>query len=193
MKVITIPRAEFDWLRFAATITEFTQPLTLGSADTFVIAEHGKLVLDLEELTLDDEDVPDDPLERLDAGHDLFAPFAVFRDFGELACADGKQIDVPDLDELDVEEEENDDSEHVPKLTEEQRELAEATVCDENHFYGFLIALDGDNLTFRSVLVRDSDGGCDVEMIENAGLVDEPMVKFVLSFAGSRSKRARTV
>jgi hypothetical protein len=32
------------------------------------------------------------------------------------------------------------------------------------------------------VLVRDSDGECDVEMIENAALVDEPMTKFVKSF-----------
>jgi hypothetical protein len=194
MKPITIPRVEFDWLRFSATITEFTQPLTLGSVEAFVIAEHGKLVLDLEHLTLDDEDVPDDPLERLDDGHELFAPFAVFRDFGELACADGDVIEVPDLDEFDEEQDEDDeDDKDTPQLTDEQRELAEATVCDECQYYGFLIAADGDNLVFRFVLVRDSDGECDVEMIENAGLVDEPMTQFVRSFAGSRSKRSRTV
>jgi hypothetical protein len=191
MKPITIPRAEFDWLRFSATITEFTQPLTLGSVEAFVIAEHDKLILDLEDLTLDDEDVPDDPLERLDDGHELFAPFAVFRDFGELACADGDVIEVPDLDDFDEEQDEDDeDDEDTPQLTDEQRVLAEATICDENHSYGYLIALNGENLIFHSMLVNDTDGDCDVEMTENAGLVDEPMAKFVKSFIRKPARKS---
>jgi hypothetical protein len=182
-----IPRAEFDWLKFAATITEFTQSFTLGSVETFAIVEHGKLVLDLEDLTLDDEDVPDDPLERLDAGFDLFAPFAVFRDFCELACADGDVIEVPDLYEEDLNEDEED--EDAPRLTAKQRELIEATVCDENHFYGFQITLDGAALSFRPVLVNESDGECEVEATEGAGLVDKPMTLFLKSFIKAKRKR----
>ncbi len=184
-----IPRAEFDWAKFAGAITEFTQSLTLGSVEPFVIVEHGKLILDDEDLTLaDDEQIPTDPTERLEAGCHLFAPFAVFRDFGELACADGDVIEVPDLGEADLEEDEDEDA---PRLTAKQRELIEATVCDENHSYGFQITLDGANLVFRSVLVNESDGECDVEAVEVAGLVDKPMTRFLKGFSKQRSNKSR--
>jgi hypothetical protein len=188
MNTTSIPRAEFDWVKFASTITEFGQSLTLGSVEAFVIVEHGKLILDLDDLTLDDEDVPDDPLERLDAGFDLFAPFAMFRDFGELACADGDVIEVPDLYEEDLAQDEDD--EDAPRLTAKQRELIEATLCDENHAYGYQITLHGPNLVFSSVLVNDSDGECDVEVAENVGLVEQPLAKFLKSCIRKRSRRA---
>lgn len=189
MKTTSIPRIEFDWAKFAGVITEFAQSLTLGSVEPFVIVEHGQLILDLEDLTLADdeqtEDIPTNPIERLEAGYDLFAPFAAFRDFGELVCADGDVIEVPDLYEADLEEDEED--EEAPRLTAKQRELIEVTVCDENHSYGVQIALDGANLVFRSVLVNESDGECDVEAAEDAGLADKPMTRFLKSF----SKRTR--
>lgn len=192
MKTTKIARAEFDWGKFAAAVTEFTQSLTLGSVEPFVIVEHGKLILDDEDLTLADdeqiEDIPSDPVERLDAGFTLIAPFAVFSDFGELACADGDVIEVPDLYEADLEEDEDEDA---PRLTAKQRELIDATVCDENHFYGVQIALDGANVVFRSVLVSESDGECDVEVAIDAGLVDKPMAKFLKSFIRKRSNKSR--
>lgn len=190
MKTTKISRAEFDWAKFAAAVTEFTQSLTLGSVEPFVIVEHGKLILDDEDLTLaDDEQIPTDPNERLEAGFDLFAPFAVFRDFGELACADGDMIEVPDLDEADLEEDEDD--EEAPRLIAKQRELIEATVCDECHYYGLQIALDGANFVFRPVLVSESDGECDVEAAEDAGLVDKPMTRFLKGFSKQRSNKSR--
>lgn len=190
MKTTKISRAEFDWAKFAGAVTEFTQSLTLGSVEPFVIVEHGKLILDDEDLTLaDDEQIPTDPNERLEAGFDLFAPFAVFRDFGELACADGDMIEVPDLDEADLEEDEDD--EEAPRLTAKQRELIEATVCDECHHYGLQIALDGANFVFRPVLVSESDGECDVEAAEDAGLVDKPMTRFLKGFSKQRSNKSR--
>lgn len=194
MKTTKIARAEFDWAKFAGAVTEFTQSLTLGSVEPFVIVEHGKLILDDDDLTLADGeevgDIPTDPVERLEAGFALFAPFAAFRDFCELSCADDDVIEVPDLHELDLEEDEGD--EDAPRPTAKQRELIEATVCDENHSYGFQITLDGANLVFRSVLVNESDGECDVEAVEVAGLVDKPMTLFLKSFV-KRSKKSRRV
>jgi|GEM_PF-5646948 len=193
MKTTKIARAEFDWGKFAGVITEFTQSLTLGSVEPFVIVEHGKLILDLEDLTLADgeeaEDIPTDSIERLEAGFALFAPFAVFSDFGELACADGNVIEVPDLYEADLEEDEGD--EDAPRLTAKQRDLIEATVCDENHSCGYQIALDGAKLVIRSVLVCESDGECDVEAVGVAGLVDKPMTRFLKSFARNRSNKSQ--
>jgi len=183
-----IPRAEFDWAKFVRAVTEFSQSLTLGSVEPFSIVEHGKLILDDEDLTLvDDEQIPTDPVERLEAGFDLFAPFAALRDFGELACADGDVIEVPDLYEADLDE----DDEDAPRLTAKQRELIEATVCDENHFYGVQIALDGANLVFRPVLVSESGGECDVEAVEDASLVDKPMTRFLKGFSKQRSNKSR--
>lgn len=195
MKTTKIARAEFDWEKFARAATEFAQSLTLGSVEPFVIAEHGKLILDLEDLTLVDdeeiENIPADPIERLEAGFDLFAPFAAVRDFCELACADGNVIEVPDLYEEDLEQDEED--EEAPRLTGKQRKLIEGTVCDENHSYGFQIALDGERLVFRSVLVCESDGEYVVESIEDASLVDKPMAKFLKSFVVKRSRKSRRV
>ena len=186
MKPLMTSRAEFDWDSFAGAVAAFAQSLTVGSVEAFVIAEHGKLVLDPEDLTLADEEIPADPVERLDAGFDLVAPFAVFRDFCELACADGGVIEVPDLDEEDVDE----DDEDAPQLPDKQRKLVEATVCDENHYYGFHIAAGGENLVFQSVLVCESDGECEFEVVEHAGLLEEPMAAFLKSFTRKRSRRA---
>jgi hypothetical protein len=188
MTTTRIPRAEFDWAKFARAVTEFSQSLTLGSVEPFAIVEHGKLILDDDDLTLADdeqiEDIPTAPVERLEAGFNLFAPFAVFKDFCELACADGDLIEVPDLHEEDLEQDDDED-EDAPLLTAKQRELIEATVCDENHSYGYEITSDGANLVFRP------DGVCDVEAIEDAGLLDMPMTQFLKSFVRKRSKKAR--
>lgn len=193
MKTTSILRAEFDWGKFAAAVTAFAQSLTLGSVEPFVIVENGKLILDDDDLTLADNEeigsIPTDPVERLEAGFDLFAPFAVFRDFCELACAGGDVIEVPDLYEADLDEDEED--EDAPRLTAKQRKLIEATVCDETRSYGYQIALDGAKLAFCSVLVCESDGECDVEVAEDAGLVDKPMAKFLKSFVRKRSKKSR--
>lgn len=193
MTTTKIPRADFDWANFSGAVTEFAQSLTLGSVEPFVIVEHSRLILDDDDLTLADdeqvEDIPTDPIERLEAGFTLVAPFAVFRDFCELAFADGDVIEVPDLHEADLEEDEDD--EDATPLTAKQRELIEATVCDENHSYGFQVTVDGANLVFRSVLVSESDCVCDVEAIEDTGIVDKPMAQFLKSFAKKRSNKSQ--
>jgi hypothetical protein len=195
MTTTKIPRAEFDWAKFASAIAEFAQSLTLGSVEPFCIVEHSKLILDDEDLTLADDEqiegIPTDPVARMEAGYDLFAPFAAFRDFGELACADGDVIEVPDLYEDDLEQDEDDEDETAPRPTTKQRELIEATVCDECHCYGFQIALDGAKVVFRPVLVCESAGECDVEATEDASLVDQPMTRFLKSFVKQSRKSRR--
>ncbi len=195
MTTTRIPRAEFDWAKFARAVTEFSQSLTLGSVEPLCIVEHGKLILGDDDLTLADdeqiEDIPTAPVERLEAGFNLFAPFAVFKDFCELGCADGDLIEVPDLHEENLEQDEDDEDEDAPLLTAKQRELIEATVCDENHSYGYEITLDGANLVFRPVLMCESDGECDVEALEEAGLLDKPMTRFLKSFVKQSRKSRR--
>lgn len=145
---------------------------------------------DYEELTLPDdvelEDIPDDPVARLEAGFDLLAQFAMWQDFGELACADGGVIEVPDLDDDDFDDE---DEEDRPLLTAAQRRLIEKTECDECRSYGFLISLDGAKLNFQTVLVSESDGDCEVDAVVDAGLVDKPMTKFINSFMKKATRR----
>ena len=87
MSVFTIPRSRFNWPRFANAVSRFV--LSRGADAVFQLIQDGQVILDMEELTLDDgeeiEDIPDDPVERLEAGFDLLAQFAMFQDFGELA------------------------------------------------------------------------------------------------------------
>ena len=109
----------------------------------------------------------------------------MFQDFGELVCADGSVIEVPDLDEDDLD---NEDEERQP-LTAAQRRLIEKTECDECRSYGFQISLDGSNLVMQTVLVSESDGDCEVEAVVDAGLVEKPMVKFINKFLKKRARR----
>ncbi|MBX9679645.1 MAG: hypothetical protein K2X38_12855 [Gemmataceae bacterium] len=191
MSIFTIPRSRFDWTKFVRTVSKFV--LSRGADEAFPIVEDGKAIFlpDHEELTLPDgmglEDIPDDPIERLDAGFDLLAQFAMWQDFGELACADGGVIEVPDLDDGDFDDDE--DEEERPLLTAAQRRLIEKTECDECRSYGFLISLDGAKLNFQTVLVSESDGDCEVDAVVDAGLVEEPMAKFINSFMKKPARR----
>ncbi len=187
MSIFTIPRSRFDWPKFARAVSQFV--LSRGADEAFQLVQDGQVILDMEELTLDDgeeiEDIPDDPVGRLEAGFELLAQFAMFQDFGELACADGGIIEVPDLDDEDLDDEE----EERPPLTAAQRLLIEKTECDECRSYGFLISLEGTNLNLQTVLVSDSDGDCTAEVIVDAGLVEKPMATFINSCVRKRARR----
>ena len=189
MSVFTIPQSRFDWPKFARAVSQFV--LSRGADEVFQLVQDGQVILDMEELTLDDsqeiEDIPADPAERLEAGFDLLAQFAMFQDFGELACADGSVIEVPDLD-LD-EDDDDDEEEERPPLTSAQRRLIENTECDECRSYGFLISLEGANLNLQTVLVSDSDGDCTADVIVDAGLVEKPMATFINSCVKKRARR----
>lgn len=173
MSVFNIPRKRFDWLQFVSAVSRFA--LSKGADEPFPLVEDGKVVFaaDHEELTLPDgmepEDIPAGPTERLDSGFDLYAPFAMFFDFGEFACADGSIIEVPDLDD-----DESEDDDECPPLSDAQRRL---------------ISLEGADLVFQTVLMSESDGDCEVEDVNEAGLLDGPMVKFIKSFMKQRAGR----
>ncbi len=191
MSVFTIPRQRFDWERFVGTVSHFA--LSRGADEPLPVAEDGKVVFaaDHEELTLpagmELEDIPVDPTERLEVGFNIFAPFAMFHDFDALICADGGTIEMPDLDELDDEFDEDD--EERPRLTDAHRRLMEKTVCDECRSYGFQVSLEGANLVLQTMLMSESDGECAVEAVADAGLVEGPMAGFINSFVRKPARK----
>ena len=81
-------------------------------------------------------------------------------------------IVVPDFDEDNA----------APPSSGEQRRLAERTEYGECKNYAFLISLAGGRLTFQTALVTDADGDYAVEPVAEAGLADEPMIRFVRRF-----------
>jgi hypothetical protein len=52
-----------------------------------------------------------------------------------------------------------------------------------------LISLNGANLNLQTVLVSDSDGDCEVDAVVDAGLVEEPMARFINSFTKKPARR----
>jgi hypothetical protein len=192
MSIFIIDRSLFDWPKFADAIGQFTA--SLGGDEVFPIVEDGKVIFaaDHEELTLPDgmelEDISDDPIERLEAGFDLLAHFAMPQDFGEFACADGNTIEVPDLDQEEFDEK-DEDAEERPTWTDEERKLIEDTEWDDCHSYGILISLTGAKLFFQTVRVTELGGPCEAEAVEHAGLVEKPMTKFINFFMKKPARR----
>jgi hypothetical protein len=173
MKTLTVPRRRYDLRKFVKAVRTFTQ--AMDGQEPFPIVRDGVAVFDADLCDmLEEEEILDDPVERLEAGYTLFCQFALCRDFDLLACADGTEIEVPDLDC-------EDDDDEAP-LTQEQRELIGKTCCDENRSYGFLVTLRGKKLVIQSAQMCDLNGDCEVETIKNAGLVEEPLRRWVDSF-----------
>jgi hypothetical protein len=181
MSVVAIPRRRFDWQAFSTAITTFA--VTHGLEEAFPVVDDGRVVLwqDHQEELLEDrddlEDVPGSPLERLQAGFDVFVQFTMPAGRGQMTCADGNVIEVPDLDD------DAGDEELTALLTDEKHRLIEKTVCDECHSYGFVISLEGTRLVFQTVLFSDTDGDSEVDAVVEAGLVEVPMLRFIESFA----------
>ena len=175
MKTLIIARNRFDLNKFLKAIHDFT--LAMDGPEPFPIVHDGVAIYDAEACDMMDEgeEIPDDPVKRLEAGYGLYCTFALARDFDLLACADGTEIEVPDLDCDDEDEDE-------VSLTEEQRELIAKTHCDESRSYGFLVALRGEKLVIQSATMCDLSGDCEVEAVKDAGLVDDPMRRWVDSF-----------
>ena len=83
-----------------------------------------------------------------------------------MPCLDDDEEEETDLDERD----------------EEGQEEEDETYCDENRSYGLLIALERDKLVIESGVMCDLSGDAQVEVVKDAGLVDEPMRRWVNSF-----------
>lgn len=173
MRTLIIARSHFNLKKFLKAIRDFT--LVMGGDEAFPIVQDNVAIYDADFCDMLDEDaeIPDNPVERLEAGHTLFCPFSLCRDFDLLACADGTEIEVPDLDIEDEDE---------GSLTEEQRELIGRTHCDENRSYGLLVTLRGKKIVIQSAQMCDLSGDCEVEAVKDAGLVEEPMRAWVDSF-----------
>ena len=174
MKKLTIPRNRFNLDKLLTAIDMFT--ITMGGDESFPIVQDGVAVYNRDLCDMMDEDeseIPDDPVERLESGHTLFCQFALCRDFDLLVCADGTEIEVPSLDE---------DEEDETEAEEEEQENEVETFCDENRSYGFLISLVDGKLVIESGLMCDLTGDAEVEIVKNAGLVDEPMSRWMKSF-----------
>src|SRR5438270_805393 len=116
MKTLITARSRFDLRKFLRAVGTFTQ--AMDGHEPFPIVQDGVAVFDADlcDMLDEGEEIPDDPVERLEAGHALYCSFALARDFDLLACADGTEIEVPDLDSDDEDEDE-------VSLTEDQREL----------------------------------------------------------------------
>jgi hypothetical protein len=189
MSVVTTLRRRFDWQAFSKAITTFA--VTHGLEEAFPVVDDGRVVAwqDHHEELLEDrddlEDVPDSPLERLEAGFDLFAQFTMPVCCDQMVCVDGEIIEVPDLDD-DM----DGDEEPATPLTDEERRLIETTVCDENHAHGLLVSLEGTRLVFQTVLFSDTDGDCVVEAVVETGLVEVPMLRFIESFVKRRAGKS---
>jgi hypothetical protein len=169
MSVVAIPRRQFDWQSFSKAITSFAVMHCMEEA--FSVVNDGRVVSwqDHWEDLLEDrdelEDVPNFPLERLQAGFDLFVQFTMPLRGEQMVCADGNVIEVPDLD---------DDADGDEKLaisrSDEECRLVEKMVCDECHAYGLIILFEGAKFIFQTVLFSDTDGDSEVEAVVKAGL-----------------------
>lgn len=96
------------------------------------------------------------PLEWLRAGHTLFGQFTQ-RDDGLYTLPGGVEIDVPDVDEADD------------------------TFLDDTSTYGFLVQLRDDTLRVQTAVLRDGTGECVVTPVDDAGVFEREMVRFVES------------
>lgn len=182
MSVLAIPRRRFDWQAFTKAIMMFA--VRHGLEEAYPVVDDGRVVTwqDHREELLEDRDdleyVPNSPLERLQAGFDLFVQFTMPVGGDQMACADGNVIEVRDLDD-----DADGDEESATSLSDEERRLVEKTVCDECHAYGLVISLEGAKFVFQTVLFSNTDGESEVEAVVEAGLAEVPMLRFIESFA----------
>ena len=182
MSIFVTSRGRFRWPGFTKAVKSFA--VAHGLEEALPVVDDGRVVFwrDHDDLLEDRDDleaIPGDPLERLKAGLTLFASFTAYQDSRRVACADGGVIAVPDI-------EADDGGGPLPLATDELRRLAEKTECDECKCYGFLISFDAGRLTLQTALVADANGECHVEGVVEAGLLDEPMAKFIRRFARRR-------
>lgn len=116
-----------------------------------------------------DPDEATDPLDRLRAGKGVFA---MFHDRGHcegdpIRCVDGAKIDVP--------EKEDDDGNPNPAWDERFENLP-----SESQSYGYIITLEGGKVRIQSSLTVDEQECFDP--VDDCGVFDEPMAKFVQRF-----------
>jgi hypothetical protein len=171
MKAMTIKRSSFKLAKFVAALHRFDlqnfgsgNPLPAVSGDT-VYHDPIELIEELNSIWDEElETIPDDSLQRLEMGLELFATFAVFNGESGFNCADGKQIEVPHGDHGDDE----------PAIAN--------TAFDENTCFGFLISLGKNAVVIEAKEMRDVSGESRIEKMLKPNLLADAMRLWVESF-----------
>ena len=152
MKLQSIPARKFDLSRFIETIVD----LWADHEIAFPLVADGFADFGTDCLGDDADAAGDTPVEWLRAGHTLFGQFTQ-RDDGLYTLPGGVEIDVSNVDEADD------------------------TFLDDCTTYGFLVQLRDDALMIQTAVLRDGTGECVVTPVQDAGVFEQEMVRFVES------------
>jgi hypothetical protein len=193
MKQVRMKRSKFKLKKFLDALHMFSldhcadgDPLPVVSGST-VYSDDFDLIDALaadEDRTV--EEIPRSSLERLKMGLKVFGTFAFANGFDEFDCADGEQVEVPNLDD---EEEEEDADEEPRRRTEAYLEMVANTVCDECTAYGYVISLDGDTVKIEGKCMRDVSGDCELEEMVGPNLLEDGMRRWLNSFLFPKRRR----
>lgn len=183
MKPLSIKRSKFKLTQFLDALHNFTLD-HFGDGNPLPVVSGGTVYpddLDLIDALAADEDrsveeIPRSSLERLELGLEVYGCFAISNGFDQFDCADGEQVEVPNLDdEEDVEEE--------PRLrTKKYLEMVTNTICDEYTAYGYVISIDGDTVKIDGMCMRDVTGDCELEAMAAPNLLDDAMRRWAKTF-----------
>lgn len=151
MKLQTIPARQFDLPRFVGAVVDLWGDHEVA----FPLVADGFADFGTACLGDDADAAGETPLEWLQAGHTLFGQFTQ-RDDGLYTLPGGVEIDVSDVDDDDA-------------------------LLDDCTTYGFLLEMAGDTLRIQTAVLRDVTGECVVTPVQDAGVFEQEMVRFVES------------
>ena len=152
MKPETISARKFDLLRFVGAIVDLWGDQEVAFP---LVSNDGFADFGTDCLGDDADTAGDTPLECLRAGHILFGQFTQ-RDDDLYTLPGGVEIDVSDVDD-------------------------DETDLDECSTYGFLLEMKGDAVVIQTAVLRDTTGECVVTAVEDAGVFEQEMLRFIES------------
>jgi hypothetical protein len=153
MKPQTIPARQFDLPRFVEAVVDLWSDHEVAF---LLVSDDGLADFGTGCLGDDADAAGDTPLEWLQAEHTLFGQFTQ-RDDDLYRLPGGVEIDVSNVDEADD------------------------TFLDDTSTYGFLVRLKEDALMIQTAVLRDVTGECVVTPVDDAGVFEREMVRFVES------------
>jgi hypothetical protein len=191
MKAMTFKRSQFNLAKFLAALDEFSREHA-GGGNPLPGLSGGTVYFDtidlIEALASDKgdgfEDVPDDSLGRLEMSVSIFGYFGLCNGWGGFDCADGQEVEVPNLDEDEDEEPE----EPRRRRTKKFIEAVNNTPCDENSSFGYLIRLNGDTVEIEGHRLSDLSGEGELERLLEPNLIGDVMRRWVKTFCKKGAK-----
>lgn len=153
MKPQTIPTRKFDLPRFVEALVNLWGDHEVAFP---LVSGDGFADFGTDCLGDDADTAGETPLEWVHAGHTLFGQFAR-RDDGLYTLPGGVEIDVSNLDD------------------------AEDTFLDDCTTYGYLLQMKGDTLLIQTAVLRDITDECVVTLVDDAGVFEQEMLRFVES------------